>query len=296
MIDLPIYSPVEEIVNPLFSTKGIQLFIKRDDMIHPFISGNKWRKLKYILQEAKKLNKKHLVTFGGAYSNHLLATACAAAKFGFKSTGIVRAEETQNETLFLCRLFGMQLIFTDRESYRDKPFLFNKHFNGHEEAFFIDEGGSGSLAAKGCSEIIDELLPEVYDHLFCAAGTGTTAAGILSGLKSKSLHTEMHVVPVLKGADFLKQEIESLAMETSFEFHTEYHFGGYAKTSNELMNFIKDFTGPTGILIDPVYTGKLLYSIYDLISKDYFLRGSRILAVHTGGITGILGMAERFKF
>ncbi len=295
MIDLPIYSPVEEIVNPLFSSKGVQLFIKRDDMIHPFISGNKWRKLKYILQDAKKLQKGHLVTFGGAHSNHLLATACAAAKFGFRSTGIVRGENVENETLLLCRLFGMQLIFADRENYRDKPGLFNRNFGNDSEAFFIDEGGSGNLAAKGCSELIDEL-PEVYDHLFCAAGTGTTAAGILSGINRKSMATKMHVIPVLKGADFLKQEIENLSNGVSFEFHNEYHFGGYAKTNDELLTFIKDFTSSTGILIDPIYTGKLLFAIYDLISKDHFARGSRILAVHTGGITGILGMANRFSF
>jgi 1-aminocyclopropane-1-carboxylate deaminase len=295
MIDLPIYSPVEEIFNPLFSSKGVQLFIKRDDMIHPFISGNKWRKLKYILLEAKKLQKKHLVTFGGAHSNHLLATACAAAKFGFNSTGIVRGENVENETLLLCKLFGMHLIFEDRESYRDKPDLFKRQFGNDQEAIFIDEGGSGPLAATGCSELIDELT-EIYDHLFCAAGTGTTAAGILSGINRKSLATKMHVVPVLKGADFLKQEIDKLSNGASYEFHSEYHFGGYAKTSDELLNFIKDFTGFSGILIDPVYTGKLVFAIFDLISKDYFARGTRILAVHTGGITGILGMADRFKF
>ncbi len=264
-------------------------------MIHPFISGNKWRKLKYILLEAKKLHKKHLVTFGGAHSNHLIATACAAAKFGFKSTGIVRGEKVENETLLLCSLFGMQLIFEDRESYRDKPALFKRQFGNDQEAFFIDEGGSGSLAATGCSELLDEHT-EAYDHLFCAAGTGTTAAGILSGINRKSIATKMHVVPVLKGADFMKQEIDKLSNGASFEFHSGYHFGGYAKTSDELLNFIKDFTSSTGILIDPVYTGKLVFAIYDLISKDYFARGSRILAVHTGGITGILGMADRFKF
>ncbi len=295
MINLPIYSPVEEIFDPLFSSKGVQLFIKRDDMIHPYISGNKWRKLKYILLEAEKLSKNHLVTFGGAYSNHLLATACAAAKFGFRSTGIVRGEELQNETLLLCRLFGMQLIFVDRESYLNKPALFVKHFEHDPEAYFIDEGGSGSLATIGCSELIDELN-EVYDHLFCAAGTGTTATGILLGLKKNSVRTKMHIIPVLKGADFLKQEIENQTHGASFEFHPDYHFGGYAKTSNELLYFIKDFAASSGILIDPVYTGKMFYSIYDLINKDHFAKGSKILAVHTGGITGILGMAERFKF
>jgi 1-aminocyclopropane-1-carboxylate deaminase len=294
IIDLPINSPLEEIFNPLFNLKEIELFIKRDDMIHPFISGNKWRKLKYILQEAVALQKQHLVTFGGAHSNHLLATACAAAKFGFSSTGIVRGEPVESPTIFLSKLFGMQLIFEDRESYLDKNGLFKKHFNNNPNAYFIDEGGSGSLGAKGCSELIDEL-PEVFDHIFCAAGTGTTAAGILLGISSKSLNSKMHVVPVLKGADFLKQDIENLVKGSFFEFHSAYHFGGYAKTSDELLKFIKDFTTSTGILIDPVYTGKLLFAIYDLISKDYFARGSRILMVHTGGTTGTLGMANRFK-
>ena len=127
-IDLEIYSPVQQIHNKLFDEQGLKVFIKRDDLIHPIISGNKWRKLKYTLKKAAAQNKTRLVTFGGAYSNHLLATAAAAAKFGFKATGIVRGEEIQNDTLFLCRLHGMELIFTDRDSYRDKPALFNKYF------------------------------------------------------------------------------------------------------------------------------------------------------------------------
>ena len=294
MIDLPINSPIEEIIKPLFKLKEVQLFIKRDDMIHPFISGNKWRKLKYILQEALELQKEHLITFGGAHSNHLLATACAAAKFGFSSTGIIRGEHVESPTIFLSQLFGMQLIFEDRENYHDKYGLFKKYFSNDPKAYFIDEGGSGSLGAKGCSELIDEL-PEVFDHIFCAAGTGTTAAGILSGISSQSLSTKMHVVSVLKGADFLKQDIDNLVKGAFFEFHSAYHFGGYAKTSDKLLEFIKDFTRSTGILFDPVYTGKLLFAIYDLISKDYFVKGSRILMVHTGGTTGILGMASRFK-
>ena len=141
-IELEIYSPVQQISNKLFDEQGISVFIKRDDLIHPMISGNKWRKLKYILKKAVAENKTHLVTFGGAYSHHLLATAAAAAKFGFKSTGIVRGEEINNDTLFLCRLHGMELLFTDRESYRDKPGLFNKYFGNDSNAFFIDEGGA----------------------------------------------------------------------------------------------------------------------------------------------------------
>src|SRR5580700_4021450 len=154
-IDFEIYSPVQQIQDKLFDEKGLEVFIKRDDLIHPIISGNKWRKLKYLLKQAQAENKTHLVTFGGAYSNHLLATAAAAAKFGFKSTGIVRGESVNNDTLFLCRLHGMELIFTDRESYRDKPVLFKKYFADNPDAFFIDEGGASAEGAKGCSELID---------------------------------------------------------------------------------------------------------------------------------------------
>src|SRR5471030_868604 len=143
-IDLGIYSPVQQLHDKLFDEKHIKVFIKRDDLIHPIISGNKWRKLKYILKRARAENKNHLVTFGGAYSNHLLATAAAAAKFGFKATGFVRGEPVDNDTLFLCRLHGMQLIFVDRGPYRDKPALFQKHFGGDEDAFFVGEGGASA--------------------------------------------------------------------------------------------------------------------------------------------------------
>lgn len=295
MIELDIHSPVEEIRSPLFIKKGIQVFVKRDDMIHPFISGNKWRKLKYLLRDAYKLNKKHLVTFGGAYSNHLLATACAGAKFGFQTTGFVRGEEVKNETLTLCRLFGMQLIFTEREIYKHKKSLFDQHFQDHSQAYFIDEGGAGALAIQGCAELIHEL-PEVYDHIFCAAGTGTTASGILKGIIEHSIPTLTHVVPVLKGAELLKTEIEENSGSNLFEFHAGYHFGGYAKTDEELLTFIKKFSSSCGILIEPVYTGKMFFSLFDLISKDHFNRGSKILAIHTGGLSGISGMTNRFIF
>ncbi|WP_276364063.1 pyridoxal-phosphate dependent enzyme [Daejeonella sp. H1SJ63] len=293
MRDLEIYSPVEEISSPLLTEKQIELFVKRDDMIHPFISGNKWRKLKYILKEATEKDQKHLVTFGGAYSNHLLATACAAAKFGFKSSGIVRGEEVSNQTLMLCSLFGMELIFTDRESYRHKEELFEKYFRQDPAAFFINEGGAGAAAVKGCSELTDELT-YVYDHIFCAAGTGTTAAGILHGIERNELPTRMNVVPVLKGTDYLKDEIKSFSGSEEFNFYAEYHFGGYAKTEPALINFIKTFCSSTGILIEPVYTGKMFYAIYDLISKNQLKPGSKVLAVHTGGLSGIAGMAEKF--
>ncbi|BAU53191.1 1-aminocyclopropane-1-carboxylate deaminase/D-cysteine desulfhydrase [Mucilaginibacter gotjawali] len=293
-IDLEFYSPVHQIKNKLFDEQGINVFIKRDDLIHPIISGNKWRKLKYLLKKARAENKSHLVTFGGAYSNHLLATAAAAAQFGFKSTGIVRGEAVNNDTLFLCRLHGMQLLFTDRESYRDKPALFDKYFAGDPEAIFIDEGGASPEGAKGCSELVNEL-PQTYHHIFCACGTGTTAAGIINGIHQHNLPTQFHAVPVLKNGDFMKVEINKLlAPPVNFELHTEYHFGGYGKTNDELIDFIKQFVAETGILIEPVYTGKMLYAVYDLAAKGYFKPGENILAIHSGGIWGLLGMKEKF--
>lgn len=292
-IDLQIHSPVQQIQNPLFDEHNVQVFVKRDDLIHPFISGNKWRKLKYILLKAHAENKTHLVTFGGAYSNHLLATAAAAAKFGFKATGIVRGEKVDNDTLFLCRMHGMELLFADRESYRDKSAFFNKYFGQDESAFFIDEGGASPQAAKGCAELVVELS-ETFDHIFCACGTGTTAAGIINGIRDNHFPAEFHAVPVLKG-DFMKAEIDKyLTSQASYHLHNNYHFGGYAKTTPELITFVKNFTTLTGILIEPVYTGKLLYAIFDLIKTGYFKPGSRILAVHTGGLLSILGMKEKF--
>jgi 1-aminocyclopropane-1-carboxylate deaminase len=293
-IDLEIFSPVQKITNALFEEKGLKVFIKRDDLIHPIISGNKWRKLKYVLKRAQTENKTHLVTFGGTYSNHLLATAAAAAKFGFVSTGIVRGDPVNNDTLFLCRLHGMNLLFTDRESYKDKHALFQKHFGDKQEAFFIDEGGASAEGAKGCGELVDEL-PETYDHIFCACGTGTTAAGIINGIQNHGLSTQFNAVPVLKNGGFMKDEIDKfLSAPAVYNLHTEYHFGGYGKSDERLIEFIKQFVASTGILIEPVYTGKMLFALYDLAANNYFKPGTRILAIHSGGIWGLLGMKDKF--
>lgn len=295
MIDLQYHSPEELIQDSLFIEKDVSVFIKRDDLIHPFISGNKWRKLKYTLRKALSGNKNHLITFGGAYSNHLLATACAGARFGFKSTGIVRGEDVDNDTLMLCRLFGMKLIFIDRVSYRDKGAIFKELFGDDANAFFIDEGGAGNEALIGCAELVDELN-HTYDHIFCASGTGTTAAGILKGLQAKQLSSTLHSVPVLKDGNFIRSAIEQYFDQCpSFCVHTGYHFGGYAKTQPELLKFMQQFSAQTSILLDPVYTGKMLYAIYDLIRGDYFAPGSRILAVHTGGLLGLLGMTKKIN-
>jgi 1-aminocyclopropane-1-carboxylate deaminase len=292
--DLEIFSPIHAWNHPVFAEKKLNVFIKRDDLIHPVISGNKWRKLKYLLQDVHRQDKSHLITFGGAFSNHLLATAAAGARFGFKTTGFVRGEDVQNNTLFLCRLHGMNLVFTDREAYKNKPALFQSHFGGDADAYFIDEGGASLEAVKGCSELVDEL-PISYDHIFCACGTGTTAAGIITGLQKQQASSVFHAVPVFKNGDFMQQQIDTyFDTPANYQLHTAYHFGGYAKTKPELINFIKAFVASTGILIEPVYTAKALYAVLDLANQNYFKPESNILAIHSGGIFGLLGLEHKF--
>ncbi|MEC3880872.1 1-aminocyclopropane-1-carboxylate deaminase/D-cysteine desulfhydrase [Parapedobacter sp. 10938] len=295
MVPFDIHSPVETLDFSLFDDKSLIVDIKRDDKIHPFISGNKWRKLKYVLQSARHEGKTHLVTFGGAWSNHLLATACAGATFGFKTTGFVRGEAVSNPNLSLCKVYGMELHFVDRTAYRDKHLLYEQHTAHDPHAYFVDEGGYSPEGAKGCAEIIDEL-PHPYDHIFCACGTGTTIAGLHAGCKSRALATQVHGISVLAGGDFIPDAVRALYPAMPLDqltSHTDYHFGGYAKTSPVLSAFIREFTGQTGILIEPVYTGKLLYGVFDLVQRDYFERGDRILIIHTGGLTGILGLHEQ---
>jgi len=284
-----LHSPLQKLTHPRLSN----LWIKRDDLIDPYISGNKWRKLKYILKDASAKGKTHLVTFGGSYSNHLVATAAAAARSGLKATAFVRGEEVVNEMLVLCKLYGMQLIFTDRERYKDKQLCYTTYFSENTNTYFIDEGGASAAAITGCAEVIEEL-PTDTDHIFCAAGTGTTAAGLLSGLQEARLNTKLHVIPVLKGGDFIRDEILKYVPVTKhLVLHTNYHFGGYAKTQPGLLDFMQEFITTHGILIDPVYTAKMCYAIYDLADQDYFQENDKIVALHTGGLLGIMGMKDK---
>lgn len=286
-------SPEQNITHPLYKSKELSVWLKRDDMIHPFISGNKWRKLKYNLLRAQGEGKQQIVTFGGAWSNHLLATACAGATFGFSTVGLVRGEQVRNPVLDMCRLFGMELQFLDRGVYRERTTLWKK-LEQAPNNYLIDEGGMGQEAVRGCEEMVDELQ-QVYNHIFCAAGTGTTAAGIARALDTKGLGAQLHVVPVLKNGGFIRDEMITLgaSMEQTV-LHLDYHFGGYAKTKPELLDFVKDFSSKTGIMIEPTYTGKALYALHDLIKQNQFAPGSKILFLHTGGLTGLLGMLARF--
>lgn len=262
---------------------GVEVWMKRDDMLHPFISGNKWRKLTHVLAAAKAQQCTHLVSFGGAYSNHLVALACAGAKYGFTTTAFVRGETVHNHMLNLCLLYGMNLQFVTREAYRNKQALYETFAGTHPGTFFIDEGGRGELAALGCEDIVHEQ--HGFSHVVCACGTGTTLAGIARAAAQQQIIAEGFCV--LKGEGTLDDEVAALA-GYRVKTHHQFHEGGYAKTSPELLQFIQSFTRQTGVLLDQVYTGKMMYGLSRQIASGYYPKGSKIMAVHTGGLLGML--------
>lgn len=282
--------------------KDIQLFIKREDLIHPEISGNKYRKLKYNLQQAKSENKNTLLTFGGAFSNHISAVAFAGKLHGFKTIGVIRGNELgddlektlqSNPTLRFANECGMQFKFVSRTDYRAKAFqeFIQQLKDEFNDFYLVPEGGTNNLAIRGCEEILSEET-EIFDAICLAVGTGGTISGIINSAKS---HQQVLGFPALKG-DFLNNEINKYVNQTeNWNLISEYHFGGYAKTSNELITFINQFKKETSIPLDPVYTGKMLFGLVDLINRDYFDEAAKILAIHTGGLQGIEGMNTILK-
>lgn len=290
-------SPIVRLKDDLFDRAGIELNIKRDDLIHSTISGNKWRKLRYNLVEAEKSGAKRLLTFGGAYSNHIAAVAAAGKEFGFDTIGMIRGEETLplNPTLSFATSKGMKLGYLSRElyAYKSEPMLIEKLKEKWDDFYLIPEGGANDLGVKGCTEILDETINE-YDFIAVSSGTGTTAAGILRAAKE---HQTVLSFPALKGGEFLEAEIENMAGSFSARLWmlTKYHFGGYAKIDEVLVSFMNDFKQSQQIQLDPIYTGKMMYGLYDMIEKNVFAQGSKILAIHTGGLQGIAGMNERIK-
>lgn len=289
-----LFTEEQEIHDPLFKAAEVRVYIKRDDQIHPFISGNKWRKLKYILASVLMQRKAGILTFGGAYSNHLLATACLAAMNKLKSTGIVRGEKPAelNETLFLCQSFGMKLIFVSRETYQDKESLKSKWLDAN--TYYLPEGGSCVEALLGCAEMVDEFKRR-YSHIVLASGTATTATGIAMGIFMKGLNTRVESIVVLKGAEYLEQEFNYLPEHGSLpiNFHHNYHCGGYAKVNPELLTFMFGFIASTGIILEPVYTAKAYLALTELIKENYFPKNSSVLFIHTGGLLGILGFKKQ---
>lgn len=277
--------------------KGISLVIKRDDLIHPFVSGNKFRKLKYNLLQAKAENQSALLTFGGAYSNHIAAVAYAGKENGFQTIGIIRGDELadkieSNPTLNFAQKCGMQFEFVSRETYRlktEESFL--EQLQQKYGAFYlIPEGGTNAFAIQGCEEI---LTPEdaSFDYVACAIGTGGTISGLINSVLP---HQKVLGFPALKG-EFLQDEIRKFVRHENWELITDYHFGGYGKVSTDLIDWINRFYAQTQIPLDPVYTGKMVFGILDLIAKNYFPENANILLIHTGGLQGIQGMNLKLK-
>jgi 1-aminocyclopropane-1-carboxylate deaminase len=276
---------------------GITLEIKREDLLHPFISGNKFRKLKYNLLQAKAENQQTLLTFGGAYSNHIAAVAYAGKEQGFKTIGVIRGDELgdkilENPTLKFAQECGMQFEFVTREAYRHKTepdFIANLQ-QKFGSFYLVPEGGTNEYAIKGCEEILTDEDAK-FDYVCCAVGTGGTISGIIN---STLAHQKVLGFPALKG-DFLKDEIRKFAHNENWDLVTDYHFGGYGKVNEELIQFVNQFYKQTKVPLDPVYTGKMVFGVIDLIQKNYFPDNSKILLIHTGGLQGIKGMNALLK-
>jgi 1-aminocyclopropane-1-carboxylate deaminase len=299
--------PLQQINSEIARHADVELYVLRLDLMHDLVNGNKWFKLKYNLLEAKKKNCITLLTFGGAYSNHIYATAAAGNVLGFRTIGVIRGEERLplNPTLSFAVQQGMQLVYLNRESYRQRstPALQEYLQQRFGEVFIIPEGGSNLNGVRGCTEIIGEAMPTAgyayaFNHICVACGTATTLAGI-----ALSLHRGQRAIafPVLKNGAFLAQEMEShltnylasglpapYSSPASWELVCDYHFGGYAKINDELLLFSQQFREQHGVPLDYVYTAKMFYGVMDLLQQGFFPKGDSLLLVHTGGLQGSL--------
>jgi len=275
-------------------SRNIEVYIKREDMIHPFVSGNKFRKLKYNLAEAKNQNCTTLLTFGGAFSNHIAAVAFVGKSEGFQTVGIIRGDELadkiqENPTLTFAKQNGMNFKFVSREIYRKKNHIdFNLNLKEEFGDFYlIPEGGTNDLAVKGCAEILTEE-DRKFDFIACSVGTGGTIAGII---KSSLPNQQVLGFPALKG-DFLQNEIRKFVPDSNWQLINGFEFGGYGKVTFELIAFMNAFYAETQILLDPIYTVKMVFGVRSLINEGFFPENSKILLIHTGGIQGIEGMNQ----
>ena len=287
---------IQEIIDPAKNFEA-KLFIKRDDLLHPFISGNKWWKLKYNFQAARQFGYQTILTFGGPFSNHIVATAAAGKVYGFKTIGIIRGERPalSNKTIEFALNNGTELHFIDRASYREKEsagFIdqLEKKFGPF---YLIPEGGANLAGVKGCAEML-EGVNFSYNYICCPCGTGTTLAGLIL---SKKKEAKVLGFSALKGGEFLKvnvsdfltaaeREFPNISQDQNWEIITDYHYGGYAKVKPELIKFVQAFETRTGIPLDFVYTGKMISGIYDMGAKGFFKASDKILIIHTGGLQG----------
>ncbi len=285
-------SPIEEISHSILEKHGVKLWIKRDDLIHPEVSGNKWRKLKYNIEEARTKGCAEILTFGGAFSNHIAATASATQHFGLRSRGIIRGEELNsesNQTLKTAALNGMELEFVSRDAYSILKF---GHCYQNPKIHVIPEGGANALGVMGAGEIIDEI-DQHFDLIITSIGTGTTMAGLIARLAGRK-----HVLGMssLKGT-FVHGAFDDLLLTmnisySNYTMNTDYHFGGYGKTSPELIHFINEMREEIGVLFDPIYTGKALFGVWNMITNGKF-DGQTLIFLHTGGLQGIAGHNQK---
>lgn len=291
-------SPVVQIHDPFFQKKKVTVWVKRDDLIHPLIMGNKWRKLKYNLLHARENGFEGIITMGGAFSNHIAATASACRENGLKSIGLIRGDElneTSNKTLRQAVSHGMELRFVSRATYRNTKLNFEEYVSGCPAYFGIPEGGTNNFAIKGCAEIVQELeIP--YHYLITPVGTGGTMAGLLKGLRGEK---KLLGISVLKG-EFVKNDFAQLIQENkipykNYQLFTNFHFGGYGKVNPELIELINRTKSDFDLSLDPIYTGKMYFGIKALIEKDLFAPGSDIVILHTGGLQGIDGFNEKHQ-
>ncbi|MCF6349797.1 MAG: pyridoxal-phosphate dependent enzyme [Flavobacteriaceae bacterium] len=286
----------------LYKKNKISVYIKREDLLHKHISGNKFRKLKYNIRSARIQNNKTLLTFGGAFSNHITATAYTGKIFGFNTIGVIRGEElgknlentlNNNPSLKFAFNCGMQFKFITRDDYKKKTDtnFINNLRKTLDNFYLIPEGGTNSLAIKGCQEILTKK-DKKFDYICVAVGTGGTVSGLI---KTANKNQKVLGFSALKG-DFLNNNISNMVEEkANWELITNYHFGGFAKINNQLITFMNTFKKELGIALDPIYTAKLFFGIDDLIEKSYFKENTKILAIHTGGLQGIEGMNKKLR-
>ena len=293
-------SPLRRLQSPFLEQANIQLYVKRDDLIHPQFGGNKWRKLKYNLEYAREKQFDTLLTFGGAWSNHIYATAAAGKYFGFSTVGLIRGEEHKplNTTLSFAKDCGMQLHYINRTEYRHKAEAAyqNKIKQQFGDVYILPEGGSNSLALRGCAETVKEISNEIekpFDIICCASGTGATLAGLISAINPGQTAIGFSA---LKGGEFLNHEVETFLQREktnsstkNWRIETGFHFGGYAKINDALIQFMSDFQLQYGFALDAVYTGKMFYGLFELIKAKRFKPGTSIIAIHSGGLQGNKG-------
>ncbi|TAH08594.1 MAG: pyridoxal-phosphate dependent enzyme [Sphingobacteriia bacterium] len=271
---------------PTFSLNEVKSSILRLDLLHPVVSGNKWFKLKYYIKEALKYQKSCIASFGGAYSNHIVALAFACKENGLQSIGIIRGESSTplSPTLIKAKEYGMQLHFVSRSKFNEKDQI--KIELNQPDIYWVNEGGYGPLGANGAADIMHSISAEFSD-IICAVGTGTMIAGLIKG---SNANQKISGVSVLKNNYSIKNEIDCLLSDNDrskqFSIFHDYHFGGYAKLNSTLLHFMNQLWEEEKIPTDIVYTGKLLFAVKDLIEKSYFKPGSNLLIIHSGGLQG----------